>query len=161
MNEETTMEQESKVKIGTWVFYTALFLTVAGMITVTTVNVGGMEISVTLGMAIGHFATMLFQSIGSFVLYGGYLIVGIIVSIALWNFEPFRRMLNRAMITAVWLFFGILGAAIYFIISPFDPSPLPLQLAHGSFAIAGLFFIWREILGFLDKREEKKASDSK
>ena len=145
-----------------WILWGLFAVTVLGSITVATVSFGGMEIQVSaldaLGYGIGRILSVVFESIATLALFSTYLIVGIAVAITLWRNEAFRKMLNRALLTAVWLFFGLLGAALYFIGPPY---PLAIKISYWCFATAGLFFIWREVLGLADRREKKRNPEQR
>ena len=142
-----------------WVLWGLFGFVVLSGITVTTISVGGFQIDVSAWSALTHILGQVMGFALASILNLVYVFVAVVGVIALFQIEAFRKLLNRAMITAVWLFFGILGGLLYFI--PIDPDPLQLTISYWCFGIAGLFFVWRETLGFLDRREKTKGLDEK
>jgi MFS family permease len=144
-----------------WLLVAVLVIFVLGGITVATVSVGGFEIEISAFQAVTHyiglFISAALESLASAFLY---LILPIVVVKVLWEYKAFRKVFKRGMLTSVWLFFGLVGAVLYFVVGFDGEETLAIEISYWCFGIAGLFFIWREVLGFLDRRESKSESKS-
>lgn len=144
-----------------WLLVAVLVIFVLGGISVGTVSVGGMGIAVSafdaLMYFIPKFLAVAFSSLTSAFLY---LILPIVVVKVLWEYKAFRKVFKRGMLTSVWLFFGLVGAVLCFVVGFDGKETLAIEISYWCFGIAGLFFVWREVLGFLDRRESKSESKS-